>query len=47
MGSNPASTMDFSVCVVCAFFCVCVQVEALRLADYPSKKSCHCPRSSN
>jgi hypothetical protein len=24
---------------VCAFFCVCVQVETLRRADYPSKES--------
>jgi hypothetical protein len=24
---------------VCAFFCVCVQVEALRQADHPSKES--------
>jgi hypothetical protein len=24
---------------VCAFFCVCVQVEALRRADHPSKES--------
>jgi hypothetical protein len=24
---------------VCAFFCVCVQVEALRQADQPSKES--------
>jgi hypothetical protein len=24
---------------VCAFFCVCVQVEALRRADLPSKES--------
>jgi hypothetical protein len=23
---------------VCAFFCVCVQVEALRRADHPSKE---------
>jgi hypothetical protein len=28
----------FSVCV-CAFFCVCVQVEALRRTDHPSKES--------
>jgi hypothetical protein len=28
----------FSVCV-CAFFCVCVQVEALRRADHPPKES--------
>jgi hypothetical protein len=24
---------------MCAFFCVCVQVEALRRADHPSKES--------
>jgi hypothetical protein len=24
---------------VCAFFCVCVQVEALRRADHPPKES--------
>jgi hypothetical protein len=32
----------FSVCVcvcVCGFFCVCVQVEALRRADHPPKES--------
>jgi hypothetical protein len=29
----------FSVMYVCAFFCVCVQVEALRRADHPSKES--------
>jgi hypothetical protein len=28
----------FSVCV-CAFFCVCVQVEALRRTDHPPKQS--------
>jgi hypothetical protein len=28
----------FSVCV-CAFFCVCVQVEALRRTDHPPKES--------
>jgi hypothetical protein len=27
----------FSVCV-CAFFCVCVQVEAWRRADHPPKE---------
>jgi hypothetical protein len=27
----------FSVCV-CAFFCVCVQAQALRRADHPSKE---------
>jgi hypothetical protein len=30
--------MDVSVCVVCAFICVCVQVEALQRADHPSKE---------
>jgi hypothetical protein len=30
MGSNPLWAWMFNVCVVCAFFCVCVQVEALR-----------------
>jgi hypothetical protein len=30
----------FSVCVyVCVFFCVCVQVEALRWANHPFKES--------
>jgi hypothetical protein len=29
----------FSVYVVFAFFCVCVQAEALRRADHPSKES--------
>jgi hypothetical protein len=29
----------FRVCVVCAFFCVCVQVEAFRRVDHPSKES--------
>jgi hypothetical protein len=28
----------FSVCV-CAFFCICVQVEALRRAHHPPKES--------
>jgi hypothetical protein len=28
----------FSVCV-CAFFCVCVQIEVLRRADHPPKES--------
>jgi hypothetical protein len=28
------------VCVVCAFFYVCVQAEALRRADCPSKETC-------
>jgi hypothetical protein len=28
----------FSVCI-CAFFCVCVQVKALRRADHPPKES--------
>jgi hypothetical protein len=30
--------MNVNVCV-CAFFCVCVQVEALRRADHPPKES--------
>jgi hypothetical protein len=34
----PLRAWMFSVCV-CAFFCVCVQVEALRRADHPSKES--------
>jgi hypothetical protein len=43
MSSNPTQGMHvwcLCVCVsVCAFFCVCVQVEALRQADHPSKES--------
>jgi hypothetical protein len=35
----PLRAWMFSVCVVCAFFCVCAQVEALRRADHPSKES--------
>jgi hypothetical protein len=36
--SNP--TQGMNVCIsVCAFFCVCVQVEALRRADHPPKES--------
>jgi hypothetical protein len=30
---------------VCAFFCVCVQVEALQRADHPPKGPTDCPRS--
>jgi hypothetical protein len=30
--------MDVNISV-CAFFCVCVQVEALRRADHPPKES--------
>jgi hypothetical protein len=36
VGSNPTQGMAV---YVCAFFCVCVQVEALRRADHPPKKS--------
>jgi hypothetical protein len=35
VGSNLTQRMD----VWCAFFCVCVQVEALRRADHPPKDS--------
>jgi hypothetical protein len=35
----PPRAWMFGVCVVCAFFCVCVQVEALRRTDHPSKES--------
>jgi hypothetical protein len=35
MGSNLTQGMD----VWCAFFCVCVQVEALRRADHSPKES--------
>jgi hypothetical protein len=38
VGSNHTQGMDVNVCV-CAFFCVYVQVEALRRADHPSKES--------
>jgi hypothetical protein len=40
VGSNRTQgiCLMFDVCV-CAFFCVCVQVEALRQADHPSKES--------
>jgi hypothetical protein len=37
--SNPTQGMDVNICVVCVFFCVCVQVEASRRADHPSKGS--------
>jgi hypothetical protein len=30
--------MDVWCLCVCAFFCVCVQVEVLRRADHPSKE---------
>jgi hypothetical protein len=43
VGSNPTQGMDvWCVCVclrVRAFSCVCVQAEALRRADHPSKES--------
>jgi hypothetical protein len=35
----------FSVCV-CAFFCVCVQVEVLQRADHPPMSPTECLRSS-
>jgi hypothetical protein len=38
VGSNPTQGYGCLVCV-CAFFCVCVQVEALRRADQPPKGS--------
>jgi hypothetical protein len=31
--------MDVYCLCVCKFFCVCVQVEALRRADHPPKES--------
>jgi hypothetical protein len=34
VGSNPTNSW-----MLCAFFCVCVQVEALRRADHPPKES--------
>ena len=37
VGLNP--TQDMDVWSVYAFFCVCVQVEALRRADHPPKES--------
>jgi hypothetical protein len=37
VGSNPIQGMD--VWYVCAFFYVCVQVEALWRADHPPKES--------
>jgi hypothetical protein len=36
VGSNLTQGVD----VWCAFFCVCVQVEALRRADHPPKEFC-------
>jgi hypothetical protein len=39
VGSNPNQGMDVLCLCVCAFFCVCVQVEALRRADHPPKES--------
>jgi hypothetical protein len=35
----PSRAWIFSVCVVCAFLCIFVQLEALRRADHPSKES--------
>jgi hypothetical protein len=39
VGSNLTQGMDVWWKCVCAFFCVCVQVEALRRADHPPKES--------
>jgi hypothetical protein len=40
VGSNPTKSMDIClVCVYCVFVLSCVQVEALRRADPPSKES--------
>jgi hypothetical protein len=38
MGSNPTQGMNVWCLCVCVF-CVCVQAEALRRADHPSKES--------
>jgi hypothetical protein len=38
VGSNPTQGMDVQSSV-CAVFCACVQVEALRRADHPPKES--------
>jgi hypothetical protein len=39
VGSNPTQGMDVWCVCVCAFFCVCVQVEVLRQADHLPKES--------
>jgi hypothetical protein len=39
VGSNPTQGMDVYCLCMCVFFCVCVQVEALRRADHPSNES--------
>jgi hypothetical protein len=39
VGSNSSQGMDVWWLCVYAFFCVCVQVQALRRADHPSKDS--------
>jgi hypothetical protein len=39
VGSNPTQGMDVSYLCVCALFCLCVQIEALRRADHPPKAS--------
>jgi hypothetical protein len=39
VGSNPNQGMDVLCLCVRAFFCVCVQVEALRRSDHPPKES--------
>jgi hypothetical protein len=46
VGSNPTQGIDVwcSFVYVYGFFCVCVQVEALRRADHPSKESYRLPK---
>jgi hypothetical protein len=39
VSSNPTQGMDLVFVYVCAFFCVCVQIETLQRADHPSKES--------
>jgi hypothetical protein len=40
LGSNPTQGMDvYCLCVCVPFFCVCVQVDALRRVDHPPKDS--------
>jgi hypothetical protein len=39
VGSNTTQGIDVWCLCVCVFFCVCVQVEALRRAHHPPKES--------
>jgi hypothetical protein len=43
---NPTQDMDVWCLCLCAraFFCVCVQIEALRRADHPPKESYQIPK---